>query len=218
MEVNLEKYKITRQNYINMNKRLSRDMRFYNFVLIMGSLYLIILGVTDLSFKGLLNSKLLGYISLVQSIILFVISLIIRPDDTKDKINNLTKGILELNNIITDTEKEIKNKEKIKKDIDVERDENIENEKKLIEDLEKRYYKLMEEMITREDIDYYYTAKYFVLNKKSWEEKEIKNSRYIFQMKNSRSLQMYLYSFWIEWRYYLTIFCLLFISWIMVKY
>lgn len=218
MEVNLEKYKITRQNYINMKKRLTRDMKFYNFILIMGSLYLIILGITDLSFKGLLNSKLLGYISLVQSIILFVISLIIRPDDTKDKINNLEKGILELNNIITDTETEVKNKEKRKKDIDAERDEDTENEKKLIKELEKRYSKLMEEMITREDIDYYYTAKYFVLNKKSWEEKELKNNSYIFQMKNSRSLQMYLYSFWLEWRYYLTIFCLVFISVILIIY
>ena len=50
MEEIKEKYEITRQNYINMKKRLEANLKFYNFVLTLGSLYLIILGITDISF------------------------------------------------------------------------------------------------------------------------------------------------------------------------
>lgn len=123
-----EKYKITKQNYINMKKRLESNLKFYNFILTFGSLYLIILAVTDISFPEMLNSKLVTYFSLIQSIILFTISLVIRPEDTKNKIENLRNGILELNEI---SEKE---------------------------NAEEEYINLMKKMITREDIDYYNTS------------------------------------------------------------
>ena len=62
MEKIKERYEITRLNYINMKKRLKTNLKFYNFVLTLGSLYLIILGITDIIFEALLNSKLVSFI------------------------------------------------------------------------------------------------------------------------------------------------------------
>lgn len=167
MEKIKEKYEITRQNYINMKKRLEANLKFYNFVLTFGSLYLIILGITDISFEGVLNSKLLSFISLVQSIILFTVSLVIRPDDTRDKIENLRNGILELNTII----------EKINSSSETMNDE---------------YQILMRKMIVREDIDYYHTAK--LLNERIKIEEYKKDMEEILKS-NIMKVQMFWYFF-----------------------
>lgn len=167
MEEIKEKYEITRQNYINMKKRLEANLKFYNFVLTLGSLYLIILGITDISFEGVLNSKVLSFISLVQSIILFTVSLVIRPDDTRDKIENLRNGILELNIII-------------------EKNDNSS------ETMSEEYQTLMKKMIVREDIDYYCTAK--LLNEKIKTEEYKKEMEKILKS-NIMKVQMFWYFF-----------------------
>lgn len=180
MEKIKERYEITRQNYINMKKRIESDLKFYNFVLTFGSLYLIILGITDITFKGLLNSKWVGYISLVQSIVLFTVSLLIRPDDTRDKVEKLRNGILKLNRI-------------------------IEKVNSCSELMNEEYQNLMKEMIVREDIDYYNTAK--LLNER------IKTEEYKKEMeKVMKSKIMKIQEFWYFFRYIIYIIILIFIT------
>lgn len=132
-----EKFRITRQNYINMKKRLEGNSKFYGFILTTGSLYLIILGISDLHFKSIqknvINSELVSYISIIYSILLFTISLVLKPEDSIKKIENLREGILKLN-------------------------EYIENEEK------EKYIEIVKSTINREDIDYYVTAKEFLEN------------------------------------------------------
>lgn len=113
MKTDIERYTITRQNYINMATRLEKDNRFYNFVLILGSLYLIILSLSDVFFSDFFKNEMLIYISIIQSIILLVISLVINFGDNNKKIEILRVGILELNSIIQETTFIYKNYEKI---------------------------------------------------------------------------------------------------------
>lgn len=187
MEKIKEKYEITRQNYINMNKRLKANLKFYNFLLTLGSLYLIILGITDIIFEGALNSKLLSFISLVHSIILFTVSLVIRPDNTRDKIENLRNGILELNMII----------EKVNSSS---------------ETMSEEYQILMRKMIVREDIDYYYTAK--LLNEKIKIEEYKKDMEEILKS-NIMKAQMFWYFF--RYTIYVSILILITLSFIFIK-
>lgn len=113
MKTDIERYTITRQNYINMATRLEKDNRFYNVVLIFGSLYLIILSLSDVFFSDFFKNEMLTYISIIQSIILLVISLVINFGDNDKKIEILTSGILELNSIIQETTFIYNNYEKI---------------------------------------------------------------------------------------------------------
>lgn len=138
-----EKYQITRQNYINMKKRIESDLKFYNFILTFGALYLIILTITNIYFNSILDDNILNYVSLTLSIILYTISLIIKPIEANNNMNNLKNGILKLNFLISEIEK-------------------LESEK--TSEIESKYDELMKEMITRKDIDYYTTSKEFIKN------------------------------------------------------
>ncbi|MGL5151827.1 MAG: SLATT domain-containing protein [Clostridium sp.] len=158
-----EKYKITRQNYINMKKRLENNNKFYSFILTTGSLYLIILGISDLYFKAIqknvINSDLVSYISIIYSLLLFTISLLLKPEETRRKTENLREGILKLN-------------------------EEIEGKGKYIE--------IIRGVINREDIDYYTTAREFLKNNSIESEDYIKEMKNIQQNLRLRVYYFYL--------------------------
>lgn len=186
-----EKYQITRQNYINMKKRIESDLKFYNFILTFGALYLIILTITNIYFDSILNDNILNYVSLTLSIILYTISLIIKPIEANNNMNNLKNGILKLNFLISEIEK-------------------LESEK--ASEIESEYDELMKEMINRKDIDYYTTSKELI--------KKIETKNYKNGMKQAIENSFYekIELIWNKYRYVITILLFIFFGiWIYSK-
>lgn len=186
-----EKYQITRQNYINMKKRIESDLKFYNFILTFGALYLIILTITNIYFDSILNDNILNYVSLTLSIILYTISLIIKPIEANNNRNNLKNGILKLNFLISEIEK-------------------LESEK--ASEIESEYDELMKEMINRKDIDYYTISKELI--------KKIETKNYKNEMKQAIENSFYekIELIWNKYRYVITILLFIFFGiWIYSK-
>lgn len=254
-----------------MATRLEKDNRFYNVVLIFGSLYLIILSLSDVFFSDFFKNDMLVYISIIQSIILLVISLVINFGDNNKKIEILTSGILELNFIIQETTLIYNNYEKIESsfsnifdtlngiegkdypdyqklkiefrkfktniydisfinnnylkdklnelnnyfnnnehnNIDINRFSFVLEElyflwKTSINTHHTKYNKLMERMIKREDIDYFYTA----LNYKNFDF-NISFESHIISLNNcKKKFFLKLYYYWLKCRYFIYFFAL----------
>ncbi|MGL6064541.1 MAG: SLATT domain-containing protein [Fusobacteriaceae bacterium] len=127
-----EKVQITKNNYINMKKRISKNKCFIEFILIYYSTFLILSSITAKYFNCY-NSNLDSYFNIVISVILLVISLVNANAKYSERINKIKEIIVKLQKF----------------------------EEKKIDCLEKtneEYFEIIKEAEVRTEQDFYQTA------------------------------------------------------------
>ena len=125
----------TLSNYINMEKRLSENRRFSEFILIYYSLFFIINSLTAVYFD-FYNDKLCEYFGLILSVVMLAYSFINSNANYTKRINNITNAINEL--------KTLKRTSIIDEDID---------------EFVRKYNAIVDGVEFRSDIDFFRTVK-----------------------------------------------------------
>lgn len=132
-----EQLLITKTNYINLKKRLIFENNLLEYNLVYYSFYLVFSGITAKYFSTNYNVKLNEYFSIIISIVILLISLILKNINYTNRIINIRESILDI--------QELEN-------------ELSENSLNII-DVRKKYQKIMKKTEIRKDIDYYKTIK-----------------------------------------------------------
>lgn len=111
LEYDLEKWfniiDVTKSNYSNMMKRLKKNQKNGNFILIYYSIFLIVNTLTVKYFPAYYNATLSEYFGLIISIILLVVSVIndkanysiriVKIEDSLNQLKNLKRNLTEKN-------------------------------------------------------------------------------------------------------------------------
>lgn len=132
-----EQILITKTNYINFKKRLMSENNLLEYNLIYYSLYLIVSGITAKYFPMTYNVKLNEYFSIIISIIVLLMSIISKNINYTNRIANIRKSILDIQELENESSEDSSN----------------------LTDIKKKYQEIMKKTEIRKDIDYYKTIK-----------------------------------------------------------